>query len=68
MIDKIGVIKILTTNYSWFTKCLIPFIFVFQRAFTSSDKSFKISIESFNKKLSINQQRELIDVSKWLLL
>ncbi|XP_058950203.2 tRNA (guanine(10)-N2)-methyltransferase homolog [Pocillopora verrucosa] len=36
------------------------------RAFTSSDKSFKISIESFNKKLSINQQRELIDQFQFL--
>lgn len=36
------------------------------RTFTSGDKSFKISIESFNKKLSINQQRELIDQFQFL--
>ncbi|XP_022795236.1 tRNA (guanine(10)-N2)-methyltransferase homolog isoform X1 [Stylophora pistillata] len=34
--------------------------------FTSSDKSFKISIESFNKKLSISQQREFIDQFQFL--
>jgi len=36
---------------------------ILQQAFTSSSSSFKISIESFNKKLTVNQQREFIDVS-----
>ena len=42
-------------------------IFVFhsnlQKPYSSSDSTFKISIESFNKKLTVSQQRELIDVS-----
>jgi len=48
--------------YINFVKQLEFFHRFLQQAFTSSG-SFKISIESFNKKLTVNQQRELIDVS-----
>ncbi|KAJ7370621.1 tRNA methyltransferase 11 [Desmophyllum pertusum] len=36
------------------------------KAFTTSSSSFKISIESFNKKLTVDQQRELIDQFQFL--
>ncbi|XP_078384389.1 tRNA (guanine(10)-N(2))-methyltransferase TRMT11-like isoform X2 [Oculina patagonica] len=36
------------------------------KAFTSSSSSFKLSIESFNKKLTVHQQRELIDQFQFL--
>lgn len=49
--------------YINFVKQLEFFHRFLQQAFTSSGSSFKISIESFNKKLTVNQQRELIDVS-----
>jgi len=42
-------------------QCVLKYPAKKMQAFTSSGSSFKITIESFNKKLTVNQQRELID-------
>lgn len=47
-------------------QCVLKYPAKEMQAFTSSSSSFKISIESFNKKLTINQQKELIDQFQFL--